>query len=131
MRSARLLPLASGAALLFGSGLSALIYQTAWQREFRLIFGSSTAASAAVLTIFIRGLGGGGRFLAPPAPRAGPPAPPTLWPRCPGPVLTNEGPSPQGHRPRRARRRPRRKPPPPRRAGSSSRPRRRSALRSS
>src|SRR6185369_14630827 len=63
MRSARLLPLALGAALLFGSGLSGLIYQTAWQREFRLIFGSSTAASAAVLTIFIGGMGAGGLLL--------------------------------------------------------------------
>src|SRR5689334_22485345 len=63
MRSARILRLAFGAALLFGSGLSALLYQTAWQREFRLIFGSSTAASAAVLTIFIGGLGLGGLLL--------------------------------------------------------------------
>jgi spermidine synthase len=51
------------AALLFGSGLSALVYQIAWQREFRLVFGSSTAASAAVLTIFIGGVGGGGLLL--------------------------------------------------------------------
>jgi len=45
------------ALLLFGSGLSALVYQTAWQRELRLVFGSSTAASAAVLSIFIGGAG--------------------------------------------------------------------------
>ena len=45
--------------LLFGSGMSALIYQTVWLREFRLIFGSSTAASAAVLAIFMGGLGAG------------------------------------------------------------------------
>src|SRR4051794_25465638 len=51
------------AALLFGSGFCALIYQTAWLREFRLIFGASTAASAAVLAIFIGGLGIGGLLL--------------------------------------------------------------------
>ena len=48
------------AALLFGSGFCALIYQVAWLREFRLIFGASTAASAAVVAIFISGLGLGG-----------------------------------------------------------------------
>jgi len=49
----------SVALLLFGSGLCALVYQVAWQREFRLIFGASTAASAAVLAIFVAGLGAG------------------------------------------------------------------------
>ena len=51
------------AALLFGSGFCALIYQVAWMRAFRHIFGASTMASAAVLAIFIGGLGLGGRFL--------------------------------------------------------------------
>src|SRR5947208_5505999 len=51
------------AALLFGSGFCALVYQVAWLREFRLIFGASTAASAAVLAIFIGGLGLGGWLL--------------------------------------------------------------------
>jgi spermidine synthase len=51
------------AALLFGSGFCALIYQVGWLREFRLIFGASTAASAAVLAIFIGGLGAGGLLL--------------------------------------------------------------------
>ena len=51
------------AALLFGSGFCALVYQTGWLREFRLIFGASTAASAAVLAIFIGGLGVGGLVL--------------------------------------------------------------------
>src|SRR5213080_3344951 len=55
--------------LLFGSGACALIYQTAWLREFRLIFGASTAASAAVLAIFIGGLGLGGLLLGPRADR--------------------------------------------------------------
>lgn len=51
------------AMLLFGSGFCALIYQTTWFREFRLIFGVSTAASAAVLAIFMGGLGLGGALL--------------------------------------------------------------------
>lgn len=54
----RLVPL-----LLFGSGFCALIYQTTWLREFRLIFGASTAASAAVLGVFMAGLGFGGIIL--------------------------------------------------------------------
>lgn len=45
--------------LLFGSGLCALVYQTVWLREFRMIFGTSTAATAAVLAIFMAGLGVG------------------------------------------------------------------------
>jgi len=51
------------AALLFGSGFCALVYQIGWLRELRLIFGASTAASAAVLAIFIGGLGAGGLLL--------------------------------------------------------------------
>jgi spermidine synthase len=44
------------AALLFFSGLSALVYQTVWLRQFRLIFGASTYATGAVLAIFMLGL---------------------------------------------------------------------------
>src|SRR6195256_6948188 len=51
------------ATLLFGSGFCALGYQVGWLREFRLIFGPSPAASAAVLAIFIGGLGIGGLLL--------------------------------------------------------------------
>ena len=51
------------APLLFASGLCALIYQVVWTREFRLVFGASTAASAAVLAIFIGGLGMGGLII--------------------------------------------------------------------
>ena len=51
------------ALLLFGSGTCALIYQMAWLREFRLIFGASTASSAAVLAIFMGGLGLGSLLL--------------------------------------------------------------------
>lgn len=51
------------AALLLFSGLCALVYQVAWLRELRLIFGASTAASAAVLAVFMGGLGAGGLVL--------------------------------------------------------------------
>ncbi len=51
------------APLLFGSGMCALVYQVAWLREMRLIFGASTAATAAVLAIFMGGLGLGGWLL--------------------------------------------------------------------
>ena len=53
----------SVAALLFGSGFCALVYQTAWLRQFRLIFGASTFATAAVLAIFMGGLGLGSALL--------------------------------------------------------------------
>ncbi|HYO78233.1 MAG TPA: fused MFS/spermidine synthase, partial [Thermoanaerobaculia bacterium] len=51
------------AALLFSSGACALIYQTSWMRQFRLIFGASTFATAAVLAIFMGGLGIGSALL--------------------------------------------------------------------
>ena len=51
------------AGLLFFSGLSALIYQTVWLRQFRLIFGASTFATGAVLAIFMAGLGLGSALL--------------------------------------------------------------------
>ncbi len=50
------------AGLLFVSGMCALTYQVAWLRLLRLIFGASTASSAAVLAIFMGGLGLGGIF---------------------------------------------------------------------
>ena len=51
------------AALLFFSGLSALVYQTVWLRQFRLVFGASTYATGAVLAIFMLGLGVGSALL--------------------------------------------------------------------
>jgi spermidine synthase len=51
------------AAFLFVSGLCALVYQTVWMRELRLVFGASTPASAAVLAIFMGGLGLGAAVL--------------------------------------------------------------------
>jgi spermidine synthase len=49
--------------LLAGSGLTALVYQVAWMRELRLVFGFSTGASAAVVAIFMGGLGIGSWIL--------------------------------------------------------------------
>lgn len=43
--------------------MCALVYQNTWQRDFRLVFGASTAASAAVIAVFIGGLGIGGLWL--------------------------------------------------------------------
>lgn len=51
------------APLLFGSGFCGLVEQVAWEREFRLVFGMTTAASAAVVAIFIGGLGLGSVLL--------------------------------------------------------------------
>ena len=65
------------APLLFMSGLCALVYQIAWLRELRLIFGASTAASAAVVAIFIGGLGMGGWLIGHRADRH--PAPLSLY----------------------------------------------------
>ncbi|MBK5258977.1 MAG: fused MFS/spermidine synthase, partial [Thermoanaerobaculia bacterium] len=39
------------------------MYQTVWLRELRLVFGASTSATAAVLAIFMAGLGAGSAFL--------------------------------------------------------------------
>lgn len=47
------------AVLLCGSGMCALVYQVAWLRELRLVFGASTPASAAALAVFMGGLGYG------------------------------------------------------------------------
>lgn len=63
----RALPIA---ALLLASGTCALIYQVAWLREFRLVFGGSTAASAAVTAIFMGGLGLGNALFGKWADRA-------------------------------------------------------------
>lgn len=58
-------PVRSGliALLLFGSGFCALLYETTWLREFRLVFGASTAASAVVIGVFMAGVGLGGVLL--------------------------------------------------------------------
>jgi spermidine synthase len=56
--------------LVLGSGFCALVYQTSWLRLLRGVFGTSTAASAAVLAVFMGGLGLGGLLLGPRADRA-------------------------------------------------------------
>lgn len=56
--------------MLFCSGLAALVFQMAWMRELRLVFGATTAASAAVLAIFMGGLGVGSAVLGRRADRA-------------------------------------------------------------
>ncbi len=56
-------PLRRVSGLLFFSGACALVYQVSWFRELRLVFGASTAASAAVLAVFMGGLGVGGLLL--------------------------------------------------------------------
>jgi spermidine synthase len=58
-------PPALVALLLCTSGACALVYQVAWLRMLRLVLGTSTAASAAVLAIFMGGLGFGGLVLGP------------------------------------------------------------------
>ncbi len=50
------------AVLLGLSGACGLVYQMAWLREFRLVFGGATPATAAVLAIFMGGLGAGSAF---------------------------------------------------------------------
>lgn len=49
------------ALILFLSGFCALIYQTVWLREFRLVFGGAAPAASAVVAVFMAGLGFGGR----------------------------------------------------------------------
>jgi spermidine synthase len=57
--------------LLFASGVCALVYEAAWIRELRLVFGASTGASSAVLACFMGGLGLGGWLLGKRADRHG------------------------------------------------------------
>ena len=47
------------AALLFVSGVLALVYEIAWQRQFSLVLGSAAAATSAVLAAYFGGLGVG------------------------------------------------------------------------
>ena len=43
----------------FLSGLAALIYETAWTREFAFVFGTSELAVATVLAAYMAGLAAG------------------------------------------------------------------------
>jgi len=69
-RKPRVLGLANVAPLLFFSGACALIFQVAWMRELRLVFGATTASVAAVLAVFMAGLGLGSAVLGRRADRA-------------------------------------------------------------
>ncbi|MFC5455898.1 fused MFS/spermidine synthase [Prosthecobacter fluviatilis] len=50
------------ALILMLSGFCSLVYQTVWLREFRLVFGGAAPAAAAVMAVFMGGLGFGGKF---------------------------------------------------------------------
>ena len=75
--------------LLVLSGMSALAYQIVWTRELRLVFGHSPAASAAVLAIFIGGLGFGSLLLGPRADRH--PDPLAFYARLEGLIALSAG----------------------------------------
>jgi len=47
------------AVCFFLSGFAALIYETAWTREFSFVFGTSELAVATVLAAYMAGLAGG------------------------------------------------------------------------
>ena len=53
----------------FVSGFAALIYQTAWTRQFAFVFGTSELAIATVLAAYMGGLAGGAALAARYAPR--------------------------------------------------------------
>lgn len=55
------------------SGLAALVYQTAWTREFALVFGTSELAVATVLAAYMAGLALGARLIEGLLPRIGAP----------------------------------------------------------
>ncbi|MEZ4317966.1 MAG: fused MFS/spermidine synthase [Myxococcota bacterium] len=50
--------------LFFVSGATALVYQTLWNRDLHLVFGTSTFAIATVLSAFMAGLALGGAVMA-------------------------------------------------------------------
>ncbi|MFN0079808.1 MAG: fused MFS/spermidine synthase [Prosthecobacter sp.] len=50
------------ALILLLSGFCSLVYQTVWLREFRLVFGGAAPAAAAVVAVFMGGLGFGGKL---------------------------------------------------------------------
>ena len=50
------------------SGFAALLYQTAWMRQFSLVFGTSELAIAAVVAAYMGGLALGAAIAADPFP---------------------------------------------------------------
>src|SRR5688572_14647951 len=74
---ARSLPILLALGVCFAlSGLAALVYQTAWTREFALVFGTSELAVATVLAAYMGGLALGAALVD------------RLLPRIARPVLT-------------------------------------------
>ena len=57
----RISPLTAG-ALLFVSGVTALVYEVLWLRELALLFGNSAQAAAATTAAFFAGLAAGNAF---------------------------------------------------------------------
>lgn len=55
------------------SGFCSLTYQVVWIREFRMIFGGTTASMAVVISVFMAGLGIGGALLGKRAERSAQP----------------------------------------------------------
>src|SRR3990172_7973206 len=49
-------------ACFFGSGFAALVYETAWTRQFAFVFGTSELAVATVLAGYMAGLAAGARL---------------------------------------------------------------------
>jgi predicted membrane-bound spermidine synthase len=70
-KSQKFVPVSVGATFLFVSGFCSLIFQVCWFREFRLVFGASTAASSTVLAVFMGGLGLGNWILGRTVDRTG------------------------------------------------------------
>jgi spermidine synthase len=62
-------PLVAALALFFVSGAVGLAYEVAWTRRLLLLLGSTSVASALVLSVFLGGLGIGARRLGPLADR--------------------------------------------------------------
>src|SRR5438093_8352341 len=62
-------------ACFFLSGFSALLYETAWMREFAFVFGTSELAVVAVLAAYMGGLALGAALAARVAPRVRRPVP--------------------------------------------------------
>src|SRR3990172_1363741 len=56
-------------ACFFGSGFAALVYETAWTRQFAFVFGTSELAVATVLAGYMAGLAAGAALAARLAPR--------------------------------------------------------------
>src|SRR5262245_50466746 len=50
-------------SLFFCSGVSGLVYEVAWVRQFGYVFGNTVYSAAVVVAVFMLGLGAGGYFV--------------------------------------------------------------------